>query len=317
FAAVMPELKRLGLNFVVLRSAGGTAAYYASKVQPDIQDPLAPDGDSLAEAVKHAHANGLELHAYVNNCIVQGRSSPETLARLRAAGRLQESPQGQPIDWFCPSHPENLEAIERPMLEIATRYGVDGVQYDFIRYPNSQGCFCKRCRALFEKETGKPVADWPAEVMEGARHGDWVEFRCRRISAIVQRVSSAIRQAAPRVKISAAVFSNWPDNRDAVGQDWVRWCKEGWLDFVCPMNYTRSPAIFVERARVHREALPPGFPMVQGIGINAGTGRMEQASELAVQIALARQQGAAGFIGFAYQEQHTAALFAPLTDWLK
>ena len=44
----------------VLRIAGGTAAFYASKVQPDVQDPLAPEGgDWLAEAVKHAHANGI------------------------------------------------------------------------------------------------------------------------------------------------------------------------------------------------------------------------------------------------------------------
>ena len=47
---VMPELKRLGINTVVLRIAGGTAAFYASKVQPDVQDPLAPDGDWLAES---------------------------------------------------------------------------------------------------------------------------------------------------------------------------------------------------------------------------------------------------------------------------
>jgi len=58
---VMPELKRLGINMAVLRIAGGTAAFYASKVQPDVQDPLAPDGDWLAEAVHHAHANGIEI----------------------------------------------------------------------------------------------------------------------------------------------------------------------------------------------------------------------------------------------------------------
>ncbi|NLS90835.1 MAG: hypothetical protein GXX96_01440 [Planctomycetaceae bacterium] len=44
---VMPELKRLGINMAVLRIAGGTAAFYASKVQPDVQDPLAPGGDWL------------------------------------------------------------------------------------------------------------------------------------------------------------------------------------------------------------------------------------------------------------------------------
>ncbi|MBU0611436.1 MAG: family 10 glycosylhydrolase, partial [Armatimonadetes bacterium] len=278
---VMPELRRLGINMAVPRIAGGTAAFYASKVQPDLQDPLAPDGDWLAESVKYAHESGIEIHPYVNNCVVEGRTSPETLAKLRAAGRLQEDPDGRPIDWFCPSQEINFADIEKPMVEIASRYAVDGVQYDFIRYPNDRGCFCAKCRARFERETGQPVADWPADVVTGGRHTEWVEFRCRRISALVQQVSTAIRQAAPQVKISAAVFAQWPQCREQVGQDWVRWCKEGWLDFVCPMNYTLQPDLFVERTRTHRAALPPGFPLVEGIGIASGEGKMTDPGQAA------------------------------------
>lgn len=309
---VMPELKRLGINMAVLRIAGGTAAFYASKVQPDVQDPLAPDGDWLAEAVRHAHANGIEIHPYVNNCVVEGRTSPETLARLRAAGRLQEGPDGRPIDWFCPSQEVNFEAMERPMVEIASEYDVDGIQYDFIRYPNASGCFCEKCRQGFERETRKPVEHWPEDCIDGPRHAEWVEYRCGRISALVQRISTRIREVNPKVKISAAVFRDWPDCRENNGQDWVRWCREGWLDFVCPMNYTLDPKLFAERAAIHREAVPEGFPIVQGIGIASGAGKMASSEELAVQIMLARQAGSAGFVGFAYQPGHTSELFAPL-----
>ena len=305
---VMPELKRLGINMVVLRIAGGTAAFYASKVQPDIQDPLAPDGDWLAEAVKHAHANEIEIHPYVNNCVVEGRTSKQSLEQLAKAGRLQQAANGDTISWFCPSQEANLAAMERVMLEIATQYDVDGVQYDFIRYPNSRGCFCPKCRAEFEKQTGRPVADWPGEVTTGTRHAEWVEFRCDRISALVRRISTAIRQKAPKVRISAAVFTTWPGCRESVGQDWVRWCREGWLDFVCPMNYTLDATEFAQRAEVHRQALPKDFPMVQGIGIASGQGRMRDASELALQIMLARKLEAAGFVGFCYQPQHTQQL---------
>ncbi len=313
---VMPELKRLGIGMAVLRIAGGTAAFYASKVQPDVQDPLAPDGDWLAEAVRHAHANGIELHPYVNNCIVEGRTSKASLDRLRKAGRLQQDPQGRSIAWFCPSQEANLAAMERVMLELATRYEVDGVQYDFIRYPNPNGCFCPACRALFAKETGKPVAKWPDDALEGgSRHGEWVEFRCRRVSAIVERISTQIRKAAPKVKISAAVFRDWPRCRETNGQDWVRWCREGWLDFVCPMNYTLDPRLFDTRAVVHRKAVPEGFPIVQGIGIRSSRGGMRAPGELAVQVALARRSGAQGFCGFCYWPEHTVGLFAPVKAW--
>jgi len=315
---VMPELKKLGVHMAVLRSAGGTAAFYASKVQPDVQDPLAPDGDWMAETVRHAHANGIEIHPYVNNCIVEGRTTKASLERLRKAGRLQQSAKGESVAWFCPSQEANLAAMEAVMVELATKYDVDGVQYDFIRYPGPHTCFCPACRALFEKETGKAVANWPADVMDGgARHEAWVEFRCRRISAIVQRTSTAIRKAAPKVKISAAVFRDWPRCRETNGQDWVRWCREGWLDFVCPMNYTLNARTFAERAAIHAKAVPDGFPIVQGIGIRSGAGGMRTPAALAAQIALARRTGAAGFVGFCYTPKHTTSLFAPLKAWME
>ena len=91
------------------------------------------------------------------------------------------------------------------MIEIVTRYEGDGVQYDFIRYPNPSGCFCAKCRARFETLTGKPVADWPADVITGPRRKEWIEYRCSRISSLVERISTRIRKVAPKVKISAAV----------------------------------------------------------------------------------------------------------------
>jgi len=314
-AIVYPELKRLGFNLAVLRIAGGTAAWYGSKVQPDVFDPLAPDGDWLAETVKQTRANGIRIYPYVNNVVVEGRTSKETLAALRAAGRLQEGPDGRPIDWFCPSQQANLEAIAAPMWEMAERYDIDGLQYDFIRYPNAMGCFCKVCRERFERETGEPVKDWPKDVVEGQRHAAWVEFRCARISDIVKYVSAGVRQRNPKLRLSAAVFRDWPTCRENNGQDWVRWCREGWLDEVFPMNYTLDPNAFAARTTTHREALPPGFPLIEGIGTDSGAGSMQSADDLAVQVALARQLGAQGWCCFAWHPTHTAKLAEPLLPW--
>lgn len=316
---VMPELKKLGINSVFLRIAGGTAAFFAgSKAQPDIMDPLAPGGDWLAEAVKHAKANGIEIHPYVNNCIVEQRTSGITLKRLREAGRLQMDPDGREIGWFCPSQEINVAHIEAVMVEIATKYDVAGVQYDFIRYPGEQGCFCPKCKALFEQETGSAVTGWPKDVLpEGARHAEWIEFRCARISKLVERTSNRIRREAPGVKISAAVFRDWPACRASNGQDWAHWCREGWLDFVCPMNYTLDPRTFAELCAVHRTAVPEGFPIVEGIGISAGQGTMNDPAQVTLHIALARKHGAAGWTGFCYRPGHTSTLLGPLKDWLK
>ena len=202
------------------------------------------------------------------------------------------------------------------MIEIVTRYDVDGIQYDFIRYPNASGCFCTKCRRRFEGYIGNRAAKWPDDCVSGSRREQWIDYRCSRISALVERISTRIRQVAPNVKISAAVFRDWPRRRETVGQDWVKWCEKGWLDSVCPMNYTLDAGLFAERAEIHRAALPNGFPVVQGIGIASSNGRMNRPDQLAVQIAIARRTGAAGFIGFCYQPRDTASLFTPLAHWL-
>ena len=74
----------------------------------------------------------------------------------------------------------------------------------------------------------------------------------------------------------------------------------------------QSASLGAERAAIHRQTVPKGFPIVQGIGIASGAGKMQTAAELAVHIMLARKAGAAGFVGFAYQRKHTTELFAPL-----
>jgi len=74
----------------------------------------------------------------------------------------------------------------------------------FIRYPNSCGCFCEKCRRGFERETGKPVADWPDDCIEGMRHAESIEFRCHCISALVHRISTRVREVNPKVKIRYA-----------------------------------------------------------------------------------------------------------------
>ena len=85
---------------------------------------------------------------------------------------------------------------------------------------------------------------------------------------------------------------------------------------VAPLGYeghhSNAAWLFAERAAIHRKAVPEGFPIVQGIGIASGAGQMDTTEELAVQIMLARQAGAVGFVGFAYQPKHTSKLFSPL-----
>src|SRR5512133_2621027 len=131
------------------------------------------------------------------------------------------------------------------MLEVARNYDVDGLHFDYIRYPDSDHCFCAGCRTRFEASAGSTVKSWPKDVLDGGTlRRQWLDWRQSNITAVVKAVSEQARIIRPRIKISAAVFNNWAADRDGVGQDWKLWCEKGYLDFVCPMDYTPSNGRF-------------------------------------------------------------------------
>ena len=227
-----------GFTDIQVNMLWGGLAYYDSRVLPTAPE-VKSNGDAVAQCLAACRAHGLKLHVWKVNFNL-GRSPPDFASRMQKEGRTQIAFDGKPIaDWLCPSHPANRTLEIDSMLEVATKYAVDGIHFDYIRYPGREGCFCAGCRERFERSIGSTVRRWPADMRENDDVGrKWLDFRRANITDVVARVSKAARAARPRIEISAAVFPNWPSDRDAVGQDWKLWCDEGYLDYVCPMDYT-------------------------------------------------------------------------------
>jgi uncharacterized lipoprotein YddW (UPF0748 family) len=136
------------------------------------------------------------------------------------------------------------------MVEVARKYEVDGIHFDYIRYPDGDHCFCTGCRERFERSAGVRFKSWPHDALPGgALQPQWIEWRRGNITAVVKGVSQQARAVKPGIKISAAVFPNWDRDRDSIGQDWTLWCEKGYLDFVCPMDYTTSTAALEKHGR--------------------------------------------------------------------
>ena len=107
----------------------------------------------------------IEVHVWKVNYYLSHRTPKEFLERLGREGRLQVSNDGKPIDWLCPSHPENFELELRSMVEIARKYDVDGLHFDYIRYPGGNHCYCDGCRERFEAASGRKVEHWPGGLL--------------------------------------------------------------------------------------------------------------------------------------------------------
>jgi uncharacterized lipoprotein YddW (UPF0748 family) len=231
--------------------ASGAAAFYPSTFLPPAQGHQ-PGEDCLAAAARACFARGLKLHPRLLglSCLF---SSPQVRQRLAAAGRLMVNAQGQVEPWLCPTHPANRRLLINVGLEMASKYLVQGVQLDYFRYPNGATCLCQTCRAAFEAQLGRQVRPWPQAVLRGPERQLFLEFRRRQLTSLLAEMRSAVRRVRPGLPLSAAVFVDWPRQRDLFGQDWVRWLDEGLLDFACPMNYTASLAKFEQWAASQRQ----------------------------------------------------------------
>jgi len=298
-------LKEQGFNAIIPNMLWAGLAHYDSEVLP-VAEPVKQRGDQIAECLKWCQKYGIELHVWKVNYNLS-TAPQEFIARLRAEGRTQKNANGEDVNWLCPSHPANFALERDSMLEVVRKYAVDGIHFDYIRYPDGDACYCDGCRERFEKAAGVTVAHWPEDVRQGElteRFGDW---RRDQITRLVEAVSTEARRLRPGLKISAAVFSNWKAHRVSVGQDWKLWIEKGYLDFVCPMDYTTSMNQLDQLTRWQVEWVDGRVPLYTGLG----AWRLASPDRLIDQIQLARQLGADGFVLFHYDDLNFAQEFLP------
>ncbi len=285
------ELADAGFNMVVPNMLWAGRAHYPSDVLPRSQtyDEL---GDQIVQCLAACKKHGVEVHVWKVNHNLSG-APQEFVDKLRTLGRLQASRSGQEEKWLCPSHPENFQLEVESMLEVARKYDVDGLHFDYIRYPNGSHCYCDGCRERFEAGAGIKVANWPHDCYAGGLREKYHDFRCEQITRLVAAVSRDAKKIKPGIKISAAVFGAYPDCRESVGQDWVEWVKEGYLDFVCPMDYSQSDPYFIGLVENQLRLVDGRIPVYPGIGAWRLT-----ADRVVGQIHHARRLGALGFTVF-------------------
>ena len=289
------ELAAGGLNMIVPNMLWGGLAHYESDVLPR-SATVKEHGDQIARCVTAARKHGLEVHVWKVNYNLS-TAPRDFVKKLREAGRTQVSAGGEPIDWLCPSQPENLKLELESMLEVARKYDVDGLHFDYIRYPDGEHCYCDGCRQRFEAQSGKPVTRWPADCHRGPRRDEYRDWRCRQITQLVEAVHREARKLKPKIKISAAVFGAYPSCRESVGQDWVQWVKAGYLDFLCPMDYSESDLSFETLVTNQLKLVGGRIPVYPGIGATASASALP-VDRVVGQIHHARSLGAAGFTIF-------------------
>lgn len=312
-----------GFNIVLFQVRGTADAYYASNLEPwaaRLTGTLGgdPGWDPLQTAVDAAHAHGIELHAYINVYPVWSRSkndTPQEMAPPESADpehlfwtlshrydpydvwRITDSSMeptslyGTGYLWPSPA----VDEVEGRVVAVArdlTRYAVDGIHLDLVRYPGPEYSYDPFTEAALG-ETQLPRAEWQQ----------------RRVTELVTRIYAEAILPRPDVWLSAAV---WPVYQNHWGwtctegysdlyQDSQGWMEGGAIDAILPMIYPvdvlNSPETFT----------PDQFSVLTSDFLNHDGGRhvlpgisaqYRSFDEIAQRIAIARDLGAPGHAVF-------------------
>lgn len=283
-------LSRFGFTDVIINVAWADEASYHSNILE-----MAPEcvvrGDALEKFIPACHKYGLRCHGWVVSWKCRDvRRHAACYARMKEEGRLQKDASGNINDWLCANDLRNRRQMAGVYAELASR-GVDGIHFDYIRFPDQHHCHCEGCGQRLRAKYG--------QVKDSLYLKCWRELRIESISSFVKDVSRNVRAEYPKIVISAAVFPNVFSSGAKVGQDWPSWIKNGLVDFVCPMSYTQDVSQY--RRYVRTVCGEAGIShCCPGIGVSASIcpQRGNDAQVLSRELSVLDDEGACGFTLF-------------------
>ncbi|MBR6372935.1 MAG: family 10 glycosylhydrolase, partial [Victivallales bacterium] len=235
---VVRALAANGFNALFLNACWADLADYPSSVLMNAPD-VAEKGDQIALCLEACRKYGVELHVW-RVCWNLGHRYPaDKLAAMQAAKRTQKAANGEDSAFLAPHIAANLALELDAIEEIARKYKVDGIHLDYIRYSSSRFDYSDGAKEAFEASLGKRVEAWPGDCQAGGTlFNDFCAWRCNNISKLVKGAKERIAKAGAKAKLSVAVYPEWNNSPEWIGQDVRTWIDNGWVDFICPMDYS-------------------------------------------------------------------------------
>jgi uncharacterized lipoprotein YddW (UPF0748 family) len=317
---MVKDLHAAHFNTIYFQARARGDAYYRSELEPwadNLTGTLGkdPGWDPLAELLRLAHDRGMEVHVWFNVFKVRdGRqvpsSAPPHPSRSLAAWTVNFEGEG----WLDPGIPAVREYLVTVAIDLVSRYDVDGINFDFIRYP------------------GKTFPD-DAAYRQFGQGMDRSAWRRQNVTGFLRTFVERARQVKPHLKIGCSPLGvpeetplgSQTTARIAFAQDAREWLRTGLVDYASAQIYWdigssfRDPD-FAAVARSWRVASPQR-QVVAGIGAY----KSEVRAQLRAQIDSARAAGVAGQAFFRLENirplsilgnRYASAALVPQMPWL-
>ena len=256
---MVDTLSQAKYNVVIpeIRKAGD--AYYNSAYEPratNIIDPL--PFDPLQDLIDKAHAAGVEVHGWL------------VAYRIWSSGFGTPPPShvwAQHPEWAMktysggisdggnynldPGVPAVQDYICKVAVDVVSNYDVDGLNWDYIRYPGYDWGYNEITEQRFYNEYKFWPPQWdPINSPADPQWQTWAEYRRQQVTDLVRKVYLEILAIKPWVKHSVDTVSwmgadpntNYTDTRQykEVMQNAKGWLEQHLIDIDIQMNYKRD-----------------------------------------------------------------------------
>lgn len=313
--AMLDKLKAANFNTILFQARTRGDVLYASNIEPfnsilTGQTGRDPGYDPLAFAVDECHKRGMECHAWMVTIPLGNKKHVAALGRNSVTVQNRKICVPYKNEWFLnPGHPETKEYLMKLVNEVITRYDVDGVHFDYLRYPENAPHFSDN-KEFRQYAKGRNIAQW----------------RRDNLTDIVRYIYKGVKAVKPWVKVSTCPVGKFRDTSRyssrgfnayfTVYQDAQGWLKEGIQDQIYPMMYFRGNSFYPFALDWQENSY--GRQVIPGLGIyflhpSEGNWKRDEV-ERQINFVRAHQLAGQGHYRVKYLIDNTQNLYDELAD---
>ncbi|MGI6710534.1 MAG: glycoside hydrolase family 10 protein [Bacilli bacterium] len=313
-ASLLDEVARMGLNRIYLNTNyGGYAVYKSSILTQKLTTYYNYVGykDYLECFISLAHARGIEVYAWTNTLIAgDGEPNPYYSVRNWLNIFYDGSNNYSGMHYIDIANVDARAHLLDVFDELAG-YDLDGIEFDFIRYANSNilnytgvitndsnlsdSGYTESFIQPFMDENGL-TGDFKSLIRNNETiRVAWYNYKRELLTDLVKDLSSIIKEKNADIKISAAVMPSITTARKVFNQDWKTWIEEDYIDVLEPMIYTGNIDYLTETLSAMKTEVADEALIVVGI---YPEGSSLESSENAYQIARIMDYYVFGFSKF-------------------
>lgn len=272
------ELSDLGINTLYVETFWqGMTTYYSDVLEGQHPSMASYDydeygNDYMLALISECHKEGIEVHAWVEvlNAGISGYDTPAHIKKEWLCADLDGNTSSNYLD---PTNPEVQTLTYALIDEMLTKYDLDGVSLDYIRYDETTNygeyidCgFTENSIALFKSAYGYNGDSLTEDLRADTEiRSEWHEFKTEAITNLVSNASKTVRENHKNAIISASPYGYISEAKETYMQDIQAWLEKGYLDVILPMIYTESESVLSEAAAKYA---PYGNKTLQFIGIS-------------------------------------------------